>query len=129
MNQDEAILGEPVIIEIKNINKEYWAGYPIEIEIDGPIYDCIILNENWYIPADRINIVDYLRMSGEYEINIALDELYGCESKPWLQDEKWKEIYGKNTILYKKFKEREEKKGNDLKILRRYKIKIKALID
>lgn len=127
LKQSKAILGEPVLIEIKGVKEENWGIYPIEIEIDGGGYNCIVLNEVWKIPRSYINIIDYLKYPGEYEINIAEDEMYWCAGKLWEYDEKMKEL-GEKPI-YKKFKERLKDKDKELKILASFKIKIDEPID
>jgi len=69
LKQKEAILGEPVIIEV---NERDFATFPITAVIQGPNIFCVDFNE------ERINLVNYFKVEGEYEIRFS-DEQNICK--------------------------------------------------
>ncbi len=70
LRQNKAILGEPVILEIKDLRQyPLWAQNYLFIE--GPEIECIELEK--YQDRRRINLVDYFKSYGDYEIKIIPD--------------------------------------------------------
>lgn len=65
LNQREAILGEPVIMEA--VGKDFYEFNRI-LFLEGPVTLCIDLSK--YQGEERINLVDLFKEEGEYEISI-----------------------------------------------------------
>lgn len=65
LNQGQAILGEPVIIEVKEGD---FFSFDKILFLQGPTTLCIELSK--YQGKERINLVDLFKVEGEYEISI-----------------------------------------------------------
>lgn len=127
--QSQAILGEPVILEK---NKD-WFG---TIFIDGPEINCIELKD--FYDEERINLVDYFKMEGEYEIKIIPDSLI-CEMEKdlkkdeeelrFIEDEKEYEILKLKIEDERENIDKLKKKESLYEIKANFKIKINYPID
>ena len=127
--QKEAILGEPIILDINQEKIPLGA-----IFIDGPEVICIEL-ENFY-DEERINLVDYFKIPGEYEIKIISDfSICNMEKDIKKEEEELRFIEDQKEYEILKLKISDDRelleklKKKELKIYDKFNIKINYPID